>query len=162
MLTYVFSIGYEMIYSKKLIRILIVLISLILVLTAQAASLSPVGTWKIIDDSTGRTRSILKITETPNHALVGTLTQVFPGPDEEKLTVCSACKGEKHNHPIIGLEFVWGLKFDGEKWSGGYILDPRTGKIYRCQIKVVSDNKINVHGYIGLPILGITQTWIRV
>ena len=48
-------------------------------------------------------------------------------------------------------------------FEGGDILDPNNGKVYRVKLKLVDGGaKLDVRGYIGTPMLGRTQTWIRV
>jgi uncharacterized protein (DUF2147 family) len=48
-------------------------------------------------------------------------------------------------------------------WRGGEILDPSTGKSYHFYITVIDNgNKLTARGYIGMPLFGRTQTWIRV
>ena len=48
-------------------------------------------------------------------------------------------------------------------WDGGTILDSVDGKIYKVRMQPVDGGKkLEVRGYFGLPLLGRTQTWIRV
>jgi uncharacterized protein (DUF2147 family) len=47
----------------------------------------------------------------------------------------------------------------GNKIWQGKILDPRNGNIYNAQIAVDAARHLELHGYIGLPIFGQTQTW---
>ncbi len=45
---------------------------------------------------------------------------------------------------------------------GGQILDPGNGKTYRSTMEITdSGKKLKVRGYIGVPMLGRTQIWIR-
>jgi uncharacterized protein (DUF2147 family) len=64
------------------------------------------------------------------------------------------------------MTILRGIKPDaGEKgtWVGGDILDPNNGKIYKVLLKLVDGGKkLDVRGYIGMPMLGRTQTWHRV
>ena len=56
-------------------------------------------------------------------------------------------------------------KADGEdnQWDGGHILDPEDGKTYKVRLTPADGGKkLDVRGYIGAPLLGRTQTWIRV
>jgi uncharacterized protein (DUF2147 family) len=47
-------------------------------------------------------------------------------------------------------------------WEGGQILDPDNGKIYRCKMHLEKDGKeLVVRGYIGISLLGRSQTWVR-
>ena len=46
----------------------------------------------------------------------------------------------------------------GTDWIGT-ILDPRNGNVYRASIAVDNTHHLRLHGYIGLPIFGLTQRW---
>jgi uncharacterized protein (DUF2147 family) len=62
----------------------------------------------------------------------------------------------------MGLIFIKGLTKDGEEYSGGKILDPKNGKLYKCYITLEGNDKLKVRGYIGISLLGRTQYWKRV
>jgi uncharacterized protein (DUF2147 family) len=50
-----------------------------------------------------------------------------------------------------------------DHWDGGTILDPNNGKVYKVRLTPKDGGKaLDVRGYIGAPLLGRTQTWIRV
>ena len=67
------------------------------------------------------------------------------------------------DRPLIGLDLFSGFSYDGDgRWSGGTIYDPNSGKTYRCIITVVDGETLKVRGYIGVPMLGRTETWTRV
>lgn len=129
---------------------------------AHAATNSPVGYWKTVDDTTGEAKSIVAIYEAPNHTLVGKVLKLFKEPDR----TCIACDGDLHDKPIAGMVVMMNLKPSGNRtaqWSGGSILDPKNGKSYQCDLKLTDGgDKLNVRGYIGLPLFGRSQTWERV
>jgi uncharacterized protein (DUF2147 family) len=69
------------------------------------------------------------------------------------------------NRTILGLEVLRGLKLsDAEQrmWTGGTIYDPTNGKTYMCNLKMEGDHQLHLRGYLGIPLLGRTTTWIRV
>jgi uncharacterized protein (DUF2147 family) len=145
----------------KHLKAILLLISTISIAHAANTN-SPIGYWKTIDDVAGTPKSIIEIYETSQHTLEGKVLQIFPKPGEDQNKLCDACKGEKHNQRIVGMVILEGMKQNGEQWDGGQILDPKNGKTYRCKLKVVDHGeKLAVHGYIGMPLLGRTQTWIR-
>lgn len=129
---------------------------------AGAADLqSPVGRWKTIDDETNTARSIVEITRVGDE-LQGRILKIFYRPDEKPDPVCEACEGERKNQPIIGMTFLWGLKPDAGDWAGGAILDPKNGKIYNAKASLDDGGqKLRVRGFIGTPLLGRTQVWLR-
>lgn len=131
-------------------------------LVSEAIADSPVGVWRTIDDATETERSIVRIVEVDGE-LQGTVEQIFTRPDEDPKHLCDECKGERKDQPIIGMTILWGLKQDNGVWSGGQILDPKNGKIYRCKMTLTDDGQaLDVRGYIGISLLGRTQTWHRV
>jgi uncharacterized protein (DUF2147 family) len=46
-------------------------------------------------------------------------------------------------------------------WKGGSVYDPQNGKIYRGKITLVSPNKLDLRGFVGIPLFGRTTTWTR-
>jgi uncharacterized protein (DUF2147 family) len=134
-----------------------------LVSTAAAAAPSPNGTWEIISDQDGKPRVLIELT-TAAGTLRGVLTKSLRGEDPNKL--CVPCKGAEHNQRIIGMRVLWGLRpapGDPTSWQGGQILDPDSGNVYSAKLSESADGKtITVRGFIGISLLGRTQTWRRV
>jgi uncharacterized protein (DUF2147 family) len=117
--------------------------------------------WKNIDDATGKPRALIRITES-NGTLQGRIEKVFPAPNESQNPTCEKCEGANKNAPIVGLVILNGLKKDGDAYAGGQILDPDNGKLYSSKVKLTDGGKkLDVRGYIGVPMLGRTQTWLR-
>lgn len=127
---------------------------------------SPVGYWKTIDDVTGKPKALLQVLKANDQTLYGRILKTFPEKKSGPVEVCSKCKGERHNRPIVGMIVMDNLKQNGsdmDQWTGGKILDPKSGKTYHCNVKVVENGqKLNVRGYIGLPLFGRSQVWLRV
>jgi uncharacterized protein (DUF2147 family) len=60
------------------------------------------------------------------------------------------------------MTILWNMHRHGDTWEGGEILDPEEGSVYRCKLHPVSDgSKLEVRGFIGISLLGRTQTWER-
>ena len=65
--------------------------------------------------------------------------------------------------PLLGLNFMNGFEYDGDhKWDDGTIYDPESGKTYSCYMKMLSNDKMEVKGYIGISLIGRTQHWTRI
>ena len=65
---------------------------------------------------------------------------------------------------VEGLEILQGLEpspGEANVWIGGTIYDPTTGKTYQCRATLEGD-RLLLRGYLGIPLLGRTTTWIRV
>lgn len=121
-----------------------------------------IGRWKTIDDKTGKEKSIVEIKEVDGQ-YVGHVVQLFRPPTEEQNPLCDKCKGELKDKPILGIQVLSQLKKTSEsKWSEGDILDPNNGKVYSCKMELIDGGKkLEVRGFIGISLLGRTQTWIR-
>ncbi|MDE1907555.1 MAG: DUF2147 domain-containing protein [Rhodospirillales bacterium] len=48
---------------------------------------------------------------------------------------------------------------DGTKRWKGSLQDPRNGSVYRTTVKFDPAGNLQLHGYIGVPLLGETQLW---
>ncbi|WP_128543772.1 DUF2147 domain-containing protein [Larkinella soli] len=67
------------------------------------------------------------------------------------------------NRPILGLDVMKGFMYDGKNvWEDGKIYNPEDGKEYSCKMTMRTPNILDVRGYIGISLLGNTQTWTRV
>ncbi|MBI1397633.1 MAG: DUF2147 domain-containing protein [Betaproteobacteria bacterium] len=135
-----------------------------LVSVTQAADLtSPVGLWKTVDDHTHKARSLVRIVEVGGE-LQGRVEELLNRqPDDDPDGLCRKCPGERKDQPIVGMTILWGLKRDDDEYDGGEILDPKNGKTYRCKMHVIDGGRrLEVRGYIGISLIGRTQTWVRV
>ena len=125
---------------------------------------TPVGTWRTIDDKTGKPKSIVEIFEV-NGKLSGRIIEVFPEPGKPADPVCDHCTGSLQNKKIKGLVILWGFSKDDDVWDGGRIFDPEKGNDTLYKAKLTPTNggqELSVRGYVGFSLLGRTQTWHRV
>jgi len=125
----------------------------------QAQSQSVIGKWKTIDDVTGKPKSIVEIYE-KSGKIYGKVIEILE--EQNKKRTCTECSGDDHNKPVLGLMIIKGLTKEGNEYSNGKILDPKTGKLYKCFITLEDKDKLKVRGYIGISIIGRTQYWHRV
>ena len=127
------------------------------IVSLQAQSV--IGKWKTIDDETGAAKSIVEIYQA-NGKVYGKVIQILEKGKEDK--VCEECKGDKKNKPIKGMLIIDGLSKNDDEWDGGKILDPKSGKEYKCVVSLENENKLKVRGYVGFSLLGRTQYWTRI
>lgn len=106
-----------------------------------------VGYWTTIDDETNTPKSVVQIYEYQGK-VYGRVVELFQNkeavaklPDEPK---------------IKGLDVIWDMEQKKDKFTGGKILDPKTGKVYACDMWRDGD-KLIVRGKIAF--LGRNQTW---
>ena len=135
------------------------IIVLLLLAGTISAQNSVLGKWKSIDDETGKALAIVEIFE-KNEKIYGRVLEVLN--PKNKNHICSKCADEDKDKPIIGLVVMKGLKKDGNEYNGGKILDPKSGKLYKCYINLEDEDKLKVRGYIGISLFGRTQYWHRV
>lgn len=146
--------------KQLLVGSTLVIASLLHTVVVLAAD-TPVGIWETIDDKTGQPKSLVEITEDSNGVLSGKIVKGL-GPEANPERRCTACKGEHKDELIRGMTFISGLKKDDDEWNGGTILDPESGKTYKCKMYLKENGqKLVVRGYIGFALVGRSQTWNR-
>ncbi|HJR72056.1 MAG TPA: DUF2147 domain-containing protein [Luteimonas sp.] len=139
-------------------RIRLFVLALALLPVAAFAQNSPVGRWKTIDDETGKVKSIVEVTET-NGTLQGKVVEILQS-DRGPNPVCDKCEGANKNKPVKGMTILWGLKKDGNQWSGGTVLDPAKGKTYKSKVKLIDGGKkLGMSGCIAF--ICREQVWVR-
>jgi uncharacterized protein (DUF2147 family) len=124
-----------------------------------AQDASPVGLWRSIDDVSGKPRALIRITDSKG-TLQGRIEKLFsPSTENPK---CDKCEGALKNAPVVGMVILSGLKKDGAEYGGGQIVDPESGKVYSSKIRLSNDGKkLDVRGFMGVSLLGRSQTWER-
>ena len=136
-----------------------ILFGLFFMLTSLMYAQSPIGTWKTIDDETKQAKSYVEMFE-KDGKLYGKVTKILTkGKEDAK---CTDCSGALKNKPILGMQILSGLKKDGKEWNGGKIIDPNSGKEYKAKMSLNGNDKLDVRGFIGISLVGRTQTWQRV
>lgn len=139
----------------------LVLTTMMMVFSAIAFGQTAVGKWNTIDDKTGKKKSIVELYK-HDGKLYGKIIHLYPREGREENPVCKVCTDDRKGKPLVGLQIVRGLEWDGKEWESGTILDPENGKVYKAKIWVdeKNPNKLNMRGYIG-PLFR-TQTWEKV
>jgi uncharacterized protein (DUF2147 family) len=158
---------------KKILVTVIICSFVVLLFSVTARTQSPVntqspliGTWKTIDDegpNKGKASSHIEVFE-KNGVYFGKITKLLIDPPDK---VCDKCPGDLKNKPLIGMIIVKDMKKTGnvdrklgEEFTGGTILDPDSGDIYKCKMWV-KDDVITARGFIGISLFGRSQEWQR-
>lgn len=137
---------------KKLVSLLILFISFSI--NAQTIF----GVWESRNEDTNKVDSYIEVYKKDGKAYA----KIIEVTDKNRQdVVCDKCEGENKDKLILGMDILTGLKKDGKEWSGGTILDPRNGKVYKCYIKLANKNKLKIRGYIGVSLFGKTAYWYR-
>lgn len=135
--------------------LLILLLSGFLSFQLQAQSI--VGTWKTVDDVTGKTKSLIKIYEAQNGKVYGKVEKILDTSKGED-PLCTLCPGDRKNKKILGMVLIRDMVKSGDVWKDGKILDPENGKEYSCKLWV-ENGQLKVRGYWG--VFYRTQTWFK-
>lgn len=136
----------------------LILIAFLAISSTAMMGQSPVGVWKTLDDNDGKEKSHIEIYESAGK-LKAKVIKLLPGATIKK---CDACKGDRKGKDLVGMDILWGMKKSGNIWDGGTILDPKNGKEYSCKIEFDGADKLKVRGFLGISLLGRTQTWYKV
>ena len=136
-----------------------ILLTVVLLFSLTALSQSCAGKWVTIDDETGKKKSIVKLYK-EDGKLYGKIVYLFPREGRPDNAKCDLCEDDRKDQPLLGLQIVRDLSWDGSVWEDGTIVDPAKGKIYNCKLWLEEDDKLKLRGYAG-PFYR-TQTWLRV
>lgn len=115
------------------------------------------GKWEVTNDE-GKINSIIEIYQNGDE-VVGEVIRIMKEEDRDKR--CENCDGELKNEPIEGLKVIHGFEKDGDEYTGGTLIDPKSGKEYKGKIWLDEDdpNKLKVRGYMAFFFK--TKTWNR-
>lgn len=126
------------------------------------ANLPFVGMYQTIDDETNKPKSIVALYEHENQ-LAGRIVALYDANGQISETPSNAGRiaDQVDGAPkYVGLDIIWRMTWDTDdnEYSGGKIMDPKSGKIYSSVMWQDADKtKLQVRGKIG-P-FGRTQTW---
>ena len=130
-----------------------------------ASSDSIVGKWRNIDDKTGFSKGIVEIFQNKDGTYSGKVAEITPHPGYTPKEICDLCSGNDRNKPIIGMTILHNFKVspnNPNEYNQGMILDPSNGKHYKAKMKLnASGKRLSLRGYIGVEMIGRSQTWIR-
>ena len=143
---------------RKIRSIRAVVLMAILPVSAMAAD-SVVGHWKTIDSETGKPKSIVEISQAADGTVSGRIVELL-NPSKPNPT-CDKCGDDRKDKPIAGMEIIRGMRAQGGgRYTGGTILKPDEGKVYRSKMELVEGGqKLEVSGCVAF--LCKSQTWLR-
>jgi uncharacterized protein (DUF2147 family) len=144
---------------KQVICFSVLLIGICSSAVAQAKSGDIVGIWL----TSGKNPAKIQIYHSGDkyYGKIISLTNPLDEHGKPKLDIKNPDE-KLRSTPIINLVMLKDFVFDGkDEWSKGQIYDPTGGKTYSSYIKLKDWNTMKVRGYIGVSLLGRTETWTR-
>jgi len=135
-----------------LFRVALVVLLLGLGLSGAAASdaTTPTGRWM-----TANQQAVIQISPC-GQGLCGQIVGIAVAHPGDKMPM------DWQGHPQCGLTILQtapAADASGQTVWVGQVQDPRSGAIYHAQLMFDALRHLVLHGYLGLPIFGQTQTW---
>ena len=104
----------------------------------------------------------------------GGYVQLYEDNGEWKGTIVGSKSGEarydknnpdesKRDRRLLGITILEGLEYVGDgEFENGEIYDPNNGKTYKAKATQTGPDTLDARGYIGISLIGKTQTWHRI
>lgn len=132
---------------------------------ANAADEPLLGKWHALDDDSPLGIASIVELYLQGDRLSGRIIKTVDASGNELHPVCENCTGELRGKPIKGMQFIWSLRKQGNKWVDGHVIDLRSGPTQgfeaSCDLSMV-DSKAVLHGYIGIRAFGKSNQWSRI
>lgn len=114
--------------------------------TWAAPAATPAGTWR-----TENGHGVITIAQCGD-ALCGRIVGIDRAPTEPMPT-------DVQGRPQCGLTIITDEKPQPDGTWLGEVTDPRDGNTYRAELWLDQHGDLHLRGFIGIPLLGSTQTW---
>lgn len=119
-----------------------------------------VGTWEV-----GSKEARITIFKTGNY-YYGKVSWLKNPNDEHgkpKTDIKNHIEQNRSKH-ILGLLLLKSFEYNSHEnlWDKGTVYDPKNGKTYSCKLMMLNNNTLEVRGFVGISMIGRTDTWTKV
>ena len=118
--------------------------------------------WVIVDDESGEAEAVMRIYEAEGKVHGRIVRSLSEDAAADGSVPCVDCEGEFEGADLRQVPLLRGMEWEGDKFGGGRIYDPRSGRGYKCVMELDGADRLRVRGYLGIQALGRTQVWHRV
>lgn len=67
------------------------------------------------------------------------------------------------DQPVCGIKLIGGMRpISLTEYKNGWVYNPRSGDTYSANVEVISADRLKMRGFLGISLLGKSQTWTRV
>ena len=104
----------------------------------------------------------IEITRDKDGALTGRLIALLPI-DADSVDAHNANPALRRR-PVLGLTIIKGFthKLGEKEWQNGTVYDPQEGKTYQGNLWMDDAEHLNLHGFVGIALLGRTEVFDKV
>ena len=152
---------------KKILVVFMAFVCIVIFSGVSGYAQDPIiGTWVTIGDKgadKGKSTSHVEIFE-KNGVYYGKIVKLLLDPTD---SICTNCKGDLKNKPVLGMVILKGLKSTGKvdkslgaEYDSGTIMDPKEGETYQSKAWV-KDDVLTMRGFVGISLLGRSGNWVR-
>lgn len=140
-------------------KIIATILCLLTYCTSLQGQNNVIGFWKTIDDKTGKQESLVAIYEYQGK-YYGRIVVTYDDDGNFKDSIASPrdrAPGVKGNPYYSGMDIIWDMQQEGNRYVDGSIIDPQRGKVYNSKMWPDNGNLV-VRG--EFLIFGKNQTWL--
>lgn len=136
-----------MLLAARLRRI--AMLCLLITPAAAAPAPSPFGYWR-----TENGGGVIAVTPCDGMLCARIAGIVLDHPDD-------AIPTDYRGQPECDLPLVTDAQETRPGFWRGHIMDPRSGRFYGVELHVDAEDRLAVHGFLGISLLGRTDYWVR-
>ena len=70
---------------------------------------------------------------------------------------------DRRDQPVCGIKLIGNMTpVSQTEYKDGWVYNPRSGETYSAKVEMISPDRLKMRGFLGISLLGKSQTWTRV